>query len=124
LVDVSDQYIWRFLREQKIDLAARKSWCQTDDPDFVAKAAEIVGLYLDPPQMPSSWRSTKSRTSRRWSAPRAISSCPTVERAQRSQSRLQAQRHLDLVCRARRASPAKSRPAITSVAGASSSPTS
>ena len=50
LVDVSDQYIWRFLREHKIDLAARKSWCQTDDPDFVAKAAEIVGLYLDPPQ--------------------------------------------------------------------------
>jgi transposase len=50
LGDVSDQYIWRFLRENKIDLAARKSWCQTDDPDFVAKAAEIVGLYLDPPQ--------------------------------------------------------------------------
>src|ERR1700751_5118687 len=49
LLDVSDQYIWRFLRAHKIDLAARKSWCQTDDPDFVAKAAEIVGLYLDPP---------------------------------------------------------------------------
>ena len=47
---MSDQYICRFLREQRIDLAARKSWCQTDDPDFVAKAAEIVGLYLDPPQ--------------------------------------------------------------------------
>lgn len=50
LGDVSDQYIWRFLRENKIDLAARKSWCESDDPDFVAKAAEIVGLYLDPPQ--------------------------------------------------------------------------
>ena len=50
LGDVSDQYIWRFLRAQKIDLAARKSWCQSDDPHFVAKAAEIVGLYLDPPQ--------------------------------------------------------------------------
>lgn len=50
LGDVSDQYIWRFLRAHKIDLAARKSWCQTDDPDFVAKAAEIVGLHLDPPQ--------------------------------------------------------------------------
>ncbi len=50
LGDVSDQYIWRFLRANKIDLAARKSWCQTDDPEFVAKAAEIVGLYLDPPQ--------------------------------------------------------------------------
>ncbi len=50
LGDVSDQYIWRFLRKNKIDLAARKSWCESDDPDFVAKAAEIVGLYLDPPQ--------------------------------------------------------------------------
>lgn len=49
LLDVSDQYIWRFLRNNKIDLTARKSWCQTNDPDFVAKAAEIVGLYLDPP---------------------------------------------------------------------------
>ena len=47
---MSDKYICRFLREQRIDLAARKSWCQTNDPDFVAKAAEIVGLYLDPPQ--------------------------------------------------------------------------
>ncbi len=50
LGDVSDQYIWRFLRKNNIDLAARKSWCESDDPDFVAKAAEIVGLYLDPPQ--------------------------------------------------------------------------
>jgi transposase len=49
LGDVSDQYIWRFLRAQKIDLAARKSWCVSSDPQFVAKSAEIVGLYLDPP---------------------------------------------------------------------------
>lgn len=50
LGDVSDQHIWRFLRAQKIDLAARKSWCQSNDPEFVAKAAEIVGLYLHPPE--------------------------------------------------------------------------
>lgn len=50
LGDVSDQYIWRFLRAQKIDLAARKSWCVSTDPEFVAKAAEIVGLYLAPPE--------------------------------------------------------------------------
>ena len=49
LGDVSDQYVWRFLREQKIDLAGRKSWCVSKDPEFGAKAAEIVGLYLDPP---------------------------------------------------------------------------
>lgn len=49
LGDVSDQYIWRFLRAQKIDLAGRKSWCVSNDPEFVTKSAEIVGLYLDPP---------------------------------------------------------------------------
>lgn len=49
LEDVDVQYVWRFLREQKIDLAGRKSWCQSKDPEFAAKAAEIVGLYLDPP---------------------------------------------------------------------------
>jgi transposase len=50
LGDVDVQYVWRFLRAQKIDLSARKSWCESNDPDFAAKAAEIVGLYLDPPQ--------------------------------------------------------------------------
>lgn len=50
LGDVHEQYIWRFLRAQKIDLAGRKSWCVSNDPEFAAKAAEIVGLYLDPPK--------------------------------------------------------------------------
>jgi transposase len=49
LGDVSDQYVWRFLRAQRIDLAGRTSWCLSDDPEFAAKAADIVGLYLDPP---------------------------------------------------------------------------
>jgi transposase len=49
LGDIHEQYIWRFLRAQKIDLSGRKSWCQSTDPDFAAKAAEIVGLYMDPP---------------------------------------------------------------------------
>ena len=49
LGDVSDQYVWRFLRAHKIDLDGRKSWCESHDPDFVAKTADIIGLYLDPP---------------------------------------------------------------------------
>lgn len=49
LMDVHEQYIWRFLRAQKIDLSGRKSWCESTDPDFVPKAAEIVGLYINPP---------------------------------------------------------------------------
>lgn len=50
LGNVHEQYIWRFLRAQKIDLSGRKSWCQSTDPEFVAKAADIVGLYMDPPE--------------------------------------------------------------------------
>jgi transposase len=50
LGDVSDQHVWRFLRAQGIDLAGRKSWCLSTDPEFAAKAADIVGLYLAPPQ--------------------------------------------------------------------------
>src|SRR5205814_6295007 len=49
LDDVDVQYVWRFLREHDIDLAARKSWCESNDLQFAAKAAEVVGLYVDPP---------------------------------------------------------------------------
>jgi hypothetical protein len=49
LVDIHEQHIWRFLRAQKIDLSGRKSWCQSSDPEFVPKAADIVGLYVAPP---------------------------------------------------------------------------
>jgi hypothetical protein len=50
LGDVDVQYVWRFLRAQKIDLAGRKSWCESNDPAFVAKAADVVGLYMAPPE--------------------------------------------------------------------------
>ena len=49
LGDVDVQYVWRFLREHNIDLVTRKSWCESNDPEFVAKAADVVGLYVDPP---------------------------------------------------------------------------
>jgi transposase len=50
LGDVDVQYVWRSLRKQKIDLAGRKSWCESNDPDFAAKAADVVGLYMAPPR--------------------------------------------------------------------------
>jgi hypothetical protein len=50
LGDVDAQYVWRSLRKQKIDLGGRKSWCESKDPEFAAKAADVVGLYLAPPE--------------------------------------------------------------------------
>ena len=52
-------------------LSSRKTWCESVDPEFVAKAADIVGLNMMPPRMRWCFRSMRSRRSRRWSAPRA-----------------------------------------------------
>ena len=72
LGDVDVQYVWRSLRKHKIDLGGRKSWCESNDPEFASKAADVVGLYMAPPDKPSSYVSTRNRRSRRWSARRAI----------------------------------------------------
>ncbi len=50
LGDVDVQHVWRVLRAQKVDLAGRKSWCESNDPEFASKAAQIVGLYMGPPE--------------------------------------------------------------------------
>lgn len=41
--------IWKVLRYEGIHLQRQRSWCISTDKDFAAKAADIVGLYLDPP---------------------------------------------------------------------------
>src|SRR6516165_10721150 len=49
LEDVDVQYVWRFLREHKIDLAARKSWCESNDtaaPHRVSQLHEPCGCRL------------------------------------------------------------------------------
>ena len=50
LGDVSDDQIWRVLRRRGISLERRRSHCVSTDPEFVPKAADIVGLYLNPPE--------------------------------------------------------------------------
>lgn len=50
LGDVSPHHVWRVLRRYGIHLQRRRSWCISTDPEFVAKAADIIGLYLDPPE--------------------------------------------------------------------------
>jgi transposase len=42
--------VWRVLRQQGICLQRQRSWCVSTDKEFTAKAADIVGLYLDPPE--------------------------------------------------------------------------
>ena len=49
-LDVSDDAVWRVLRKEGIQLRRHRSWCVSTDPQFAAKAADIIGLYLSPPQ--------------------------------------------------------------------------
>jgi len=50
LKDISDHQIWRVLRKHGICLQRRRSWCVSTDPCFAQKAADVVGLYLNPPE--------------------------------------------------------------------------
>ena len=50
LGDVPVAAVWQILREQRISLQRRRSWCSSTDPEFASKAADIVGLYLAPPK--------------------------------------------------------------------------
>jgi transposase len=50
LGDVSDAQVWRVLRTHGISLQRRRSWCISTDPEFAAKAADVIGLYLNPPE--------------------------------------------------------------------------
>lgn len=50
VLGVSDDAVWRVLRQQGIQLQRHRSWCVSTDPEFAAKAADVIGLYLNPPE--------------------------------------------------------------------------
>jgi transposase len=41
--------VWRVLRREGIYLQRLRSWCVSTDQEFAPKAADVVGLYLNPP---------------------------------------------------------------------------
>jgi transposase len=49
-LDSSPDAVWRVLRKEGISLQRQRSWCVSTDPEFAVKAADVVGLYLNPPE--------------------------------------------------------------------------
>ena len=49
-LDTSVDAVWRLLRKEGVCLSRQRSWCVSTDPEFIPKAADIVGLYLNPPE--------------------------------------------------------------------------
>jgi transposase len=50
LGDVTASHVWRVLRKHRVHLQRRRSWCISTDPQFAQKAADVIGLYLYPPE--------------------------------------------------------------------------
>src|ERR1700678_1521753 len=99
LGDVDVQYVWRFLRSHKIDLAARKSWCESNDPNFTAKAADVVGLYVAPPA--KAIVRGREALDPGFGASAGLSEVAQWPRLDRPEPRLQAAWHHNIVCGAR-----------------------
>jgi hypothetical protein len=51
LGDVSKGQVWRVMRKHELHLERRQNWCVSTDPEFSRKAADVVGLYMNPPQL-------------------------------------------------------------------------
>lgn len=49
-LDLPPRWVWRTLQKHGIQLQRRRSWCQSTDPEFARKAADVIGLYLAPPE--------------------------------------------------------------------------
>src|ERR1035441_8083803 len=49
VLNASVPAVWRLLRREGIYLQRLRTWCVSTDPEFASKAAEVVGLYLNPP---------------------------------------------------------------------------
>jgi transposase len=101
LGDVSKHQVWRVLKAHDISLERRHSWCVSTDPEFAAKAADIVGLYLNPPEhavvlcvdekpsIQALERAQRLAAPAQWQSPHRLLAL------------LQASRHHHLVCRPR-----------------------
>ena len=50
VVGASDQAVWKILQKEGIQLQRCRSWCVSTDKEFAAKSADIIGLYLNPPE--------------------------------------------------------------------------
>jgi len=48
-LEASVHAVWRVLRKEGIYLQRLRTWCVSTDPEFAPKAADVIGLYLNPP---------------------------------------------------------------------------
>jgi transposase len=50
VVGAKKSSVYAVLQKDGVQLQRTRSWCVSTDPEFAAKAADIIGLYLRPPE--------------------------------------------------------------------------
>src|SRR5256884_6155486 len=98
LGDISKHQIWRVLREHEISLERRRSWCISTDPAFAQKAADIVALYLQPPENAVVLSVDEKPHIQALERAQGLVEAAQRQGAHRLQPRVQTARHDDPVC--------------------------
>ena len=49
-LNIPKHAIWAILRSEGIHLQRKRSWCVSTDKEFATKSADVIGLYLNPPE--------------------------------------------------------------------------
>jgi transposase len=49
-LNVPKHAVWGILRAEGIQLQRKRSWCVSTDRQFAEKSADVIGLYLNPPE--------------------------------------------------------------------------
>lgn len=79
-VPISASQVWRICRALDLKPWQTESWMTSHDPDFLARAADVCGLYLNPPENAVVWsvdeKSQIQATSRRYPTMPAIPGVP------------------------------------------------
>ena len=78
-LNISKDTVHRIWRTAGVKPHRLERYMASDDPDFGAKAADVIGLYLNPPQPPLSSAWMRSRRFGRWTGWIQCFRCPLAE---------------------------------------------
>src|SRR5467141_3972385 len=99
LGQVSKDQVWRVMRKHDLHLERRQSWCVSTDPEFSRKAADVVGLYLNPPQERAGALRRRKTLHSSFGACARLDPLTKRSRTDRLCSRIQAPWHHHTLCR-------------------------
>ena len=91
--------VWRVLRKEGVCLQRQRSWCVSTDKQFAAKAADIIALYLNPPEKALVISVDEKPSIQALERATGYVESDNGKNRARLQEHVQTSRHAELVCR-------------------------